>query len=67
MIDDDPHICKTPNNWWKLDAQQLAKDYSTDIEAGLTNEEVDDRLNQYGHNELKVKKNLQFYPLYQAV
>ncbi|KRM13183.1 HAD-IC family P-type ATPase [Paucilactobacillus suebicus] len=60
MIDDDPHICKTPNNWWKLDAQQLAKDYSTDIEAGLTNEEVDDRLNQYGHNELKVKKTSNF-------
>jgi Ca2+-transporting ATPase len=45
-----------PNEQWhRLDAHDVAKRLATEVETGLSEEEVSRRREQYGRNELKVK------------
>ena len=43
-------------NWFNLSVKDTAKELSTDIEKGLTDEEVKKRQEEFGKNELKAKK-----------
>ena len=43
-------------NWFFLSAKETEKELSTDIQKGLTKEEVQKRQQEYGFNELKAKK-----------
>ncbi len=43
-------------NWFNLTVKETVKELSTDLENGLTDEEVKKRQEQYGKNELKAKK-----------
>ena len=43
-------------NWFNLTVKETVKELSTDLEKGLTDEEVKKRQEQYGKNELKAKK-----------
>ncbi len=42
--------------YWKLEKEELAKQVQTSAETGLTIEEAEDRLKQYGPNQLAAKK-----------
>ena len=42
--------------YWKLETEELAKEVQTSAETGLTAEEAEDRLKQYGLNQLAAKK-----------
>ena len=44
------------NKWYNKDLQEVEKTLSTNIEKGLTSEEVKKRREKYGLNELKAKK-----------
>lgn len=44
------------NNWFNKRVEDVEKDLSTDLEKGLTTEEVQKRQEKYGLNELKAKK-----------
>lgn len=39
--------------WYQKSAQELLSELSTDVEIGLSTDEVESRLSKYGHNELK--------------
>jgi Ca2+-transporting ATPase len=40
------------NTWYKLDSAEVLRQFNTNVDRGLRSTEVDDRLKQYGHNEL---------------
>lgn len=42
-------------NWFNLSAKEAAKQLETDLEKGLSSEEVSKRYEKYGRNELKAK------------
>ena len=44
------------NNWFNKRIEDVEKDLNTDLEKGLTTEEVQKRQEKYGLNELKAKK-----------
>ena len=44
------------NNWFNKKVEDVEKDLNTDLEKGLTTEEVEQRQEKYGLNELKAKK-----------
>ena len=44
------------NNWFNKKKEEVEKELSTDLEKGLTTEEVQKRQEKYGLNELKAKK-----------
>ena len=44
------------NNWFNKRVEDVEKDLNTDLEKGLTTEEVQKRQEKYGLNELKAKK-----------
>ena len=44
--------------WWHLSVDQVAKDLKTDIEQGLSNDKVQERLKQYGLNQLPEQKRI---------
>ena len=44
------------NNWFNKSVEDVEKDLNTDLEKGLTTEEVQKRQEKYGLNELKAKK-----------
>ena len=44
------------NNWFNKKIEEVEKDLNTDLENGLTTEEVKKRQEQYGYNQLKAKK-----------
>ena len=44
------------NNWFNKKIEEVEKDLSTNLENGLTTEEVKKRQEQYGYNQLKAKK-----------
>ena len=44
------------NNWFNKTIQEVEKDLSTDLNKGLTTDEVKKRQEKYGLNELKAKK-----------
>ena len=39
--------------WYQKSEQELLSELSTDVETGLSSDEVESRLSKYGHNELK--------------
>lgn len=43
-------------NWFNKSIEETAKELNTDLEKGLTQEQINERLAQYGLNELKQKK-----------
>ena len=43
-------------NWFQKDVKEVEEELKTDLEQGLTNEEVVKRREKYGLNELKSKK-----------
>ena len=44
------------NNWFNKKIEEVEKDLNTNLEKGLTTEEVKKRQEQYGYNQLKAKK-----------
>ena len=44
------------NNWFNKSCEEVEKDLQTDLNKGLSNEEVGKRREKYGLNELKTKK-----------
>ncbi len=44
------------NNWFNKKVEDVEKELNTDLEKGLTTEEVQKRKEKYGFNELKAKK-----------
>ncbi len=44
------------NNWFNKSCEEVEKDLQTDLNKGLSNEEVEKRREKYGLNELKAKK-----------
>ena len=44
------------NNWFNKSCEEVEKDLQTDLNKGLSNEEVGKRREKYGLNELKAKK-----------
>ena len=43
-------------NWFNEETEQIEKELKTNIEQGLTKEEVEEKRKEYGFNELKAKK-----------
>ena len=47
-------------NWFNKSVSEVQKDLNTDCESGLTSQQVEQRRNEYGFNELKTKKKKSF-------
>ena len=47
--------------------ENLAKEYQTDIENGLSSKEAEERLAKYGKNKLKEKKKKFFCPIFRTI
>lgn len=45
-------------NWWELDIAEIEKALGVDPARGLSIEEVESRLEKYGPNQLKEKKEI---------
>ena len=43
-------------NWFNKSIEETAKELNTDLEKGLTQEQINERLAQYGLNELQQEK-----------
>jgi len=42
-------------NWWQFDLRHLSQEIQTDLETGLTDAQVNERLGEYGQNKLMEK------------
>lgn len=60
MTDDDPHLQTQKPQWWRQTNEQLQQQAQTNFEDGLTQSQATERLQKYGHNELKAKKTSNF-------
>lgn len=54
------------DSYWKLETDELAKQVQTDASTGLTIEEAEKRLKQYGPNQLAAKKGRSPWSLFFA-